>query len=548
MRIAAWLRGLMKGSMFSRGLRSLDAYRKAPRDLTEASVVGSVVSLCLFVLLSALVLSQLRAALAIKTTTEIVVDHSDGGQLQVNFKVTMPELSCEWLTVEAVDVIGNRLKDIANDRVYKKPLDLGTIRAPIEHASMNIGDTAPIVYGDSDVDHYGNKKIALELTGKTFDQTVKQHEVMLVDFHAPWCSHCRQLAPIWEHAAELLKEKGHGYSTGAGRRTYSWTIGMATVDCTVEDNMELCKQQHIQAFPTVRVFRKGTDLTDGQGRHHESYHGNRVAESIRDFAIQVLAEVQSQTSDEVLSKPAKSLPREGAPGSFGHAAPGTDGDADGYADSRLITKGCEVEGTLKVASVPGSIIIAPRSEGHTLNTLTLNMTHTVEHLSFGQYAKGRPSYAPPAVRKVWNRVPEDMGGKYATAANPKVMQLSRISGTSHNYFLNVVRSTYVPLESNLDERKVSLFEYQTNVNSMSQAAPAPFEAEPDYDFHIPVIRFQYALSSMALVYKEERGESLFQTVLGLCAIIGGVYTLGALIETSLNRGIEVVKKNMGKIA
>jgi hypothetical protein len=74
--------------------------------------------------------------------TRVVVDHSEDGVFQVNFKITLPELSCEvrgvahfctfarhvnralgvaqWAAIDSVDIVGNRRRhDLSNSAIYK---------------------------------------------------------------------------------------------------------------------------------------------------------------------------------------------------------------------------------------------------------------------------------------------------------------------------------------------------------------------------------------------------------------------------------------------
>ena len=55
---------------------------------------------------------------------------------------------------------------------------------------------------------------------------------MLVEFFAPWCGHCKALAPHYEEAATTLKEK---------------KIKLAKVDCVAE--ADLCQQHGVQGYP-----------------------------------------------------------------------------------------------------------------------------------------------------------------------------------------------------------------------------------------------------------------------------------------------------------
>lgn len=61
---------------------------------------------------------------------------------------------------------------------------------------------------------------------------------VFVEFYAPWCGHCRNLAPIYEKSANEL----------------SGIVTFAAIDCDDALNKQLCSQHQIKGFPTIKVF------------------------------------------------------------------------------------------------------------------------------------------------------------------------------------------------------------------------------------------------------------------------------------------------------
>jgi len=81
----------------------------------------------------------------------------------------------------------------------------------------------------------------------------------LLKFYAPWCGHCKHLAPKLDAMAAYLSGK----------------IAIGKVDCTSPDAREICEEFKVRGYPTIKVYRDG-DFFD--------YSGKRDADSMIEFA------------------------------------------------------------------------------------------------------------------------------------------------------------------------------------------------------------------------------------------------------------------------
>jgi len=83
------------------------------------------------------------------------------------------------------------------------------------------------------------------LTDDNFEQTVSGANPVLVKFHAPWCGHCKSLAPEYVKLAETVKQENLPFV-------------IAEVDATA--NPKTASKYEIKGYPTIKFFLNGISI------------------------------------------------------------------------------------------------------------------------------------------------------------------------------------------------------------------------------------------------------------------------------------------------
>ncbi|XP_041018278.1 probable protein disulfide-isomerase A6 [Juglans microcarpa x Juglans regia] len=102
--------------------------------------------------------------------------------------------------------------------------------------------------------------VVVVLTEENFDKEVGQERGALVEFYAPWCGHCKKLAPEYERLATSFKK--------------AKSVLIAKVDC--DDQKNLCSKYGVSGYPTIKWFPKGS-------LEPKKYEGPRTAEALTEF-------------------------------------------------------------------------------------------------------------------------------------------------------------------------------------------------------------------------------------------------------------------------
>ncbi|KAJ4965892.1 hypothetical protein NE237_017741 [Protea cynaroides] len=103
-------------------------------------------------------------------------------------------------------------------------------------------------------------EFVLTLDHSNFSETVDKNKFIVVEFYAPWCGHCKNLAPEYEKAASILS-------------SHDPPVVLAKVDANDEANKGLANDFDISGYPTIKILRNG-------GKNVQDYKGPRDAEGI----------------------------------------------------------------------------------------------------------------------------------------------------------------------------------------------------------------------------------------------------------------------------
>mmetsp|Transcript_13053 Transcript_13053/g.22024 ORF Transcript_13053/g.22024 Transcript_13053/m.22024 type:complete len:163 (-) Transcript_13053:358-846(-) len=90
--------------------------------------------------------------------------------------------------------------------------------------------------------------------------TVKTDKPWFIKFFAPWCGHCKKLAPVWTELYQRNMEE----------------LNVARVDCTQSESKPLCEQFNVRGYPSL-LFFKGDKIF--------KYKFKRSIEAMEDFVL-----------------------------------------------------------------------------------------------------------------------------------------------------------------------------------------------------------------------------------------------------------------------
>ncbi|XP_044507286.1 protein disulfide-isomerase 5-3-like isoform X2 [Mangifera indica] len=439
---------------------------------------------------------ELNNYLTITTSTAVIVDRStDGDFLRIDFNMSFPSLSCEFASVDVGDVLGtNRLNITKTIRKFPigpdlKPTGTEFHSVPVSHFIKH-GEV-----GDEE-----SAEGSATLTASNFDDFSHQYPVLVVNFFAPWCYWSNRLKPSWEKTAQIIRDRYDPEMDGR--------ILLVKVDCTEE--VDLCRRHHVQAYPSIRIFHKGTDVRDEHGHHqHDLYYGDRDTDSLVKAMEGLVAHIPREGSQKLALEDKSKNPAE----NIKRPAPKAGG--------------CRIEGYVRVKKVPGNLIISAHSGAHSFDTSQMNMSHVITHFSFGRIL------TPKVMSDVQRLIP------YLGISHDRLNGRSFINthdfgaNVTIEHYLQVVKTEVITTRFSSEHKLVEEYEYTAH-SSLTQTV------------YMPVAKFHFEPSPMQVLITENR-KSFSHFITNVCAIIGGVFTVAGILDSVFHNTMRMMKKvELGK--
>jgi len=123
----------------------------------------------------------------------------------------------------------------------------------------------------------------VDLTPDNFDSIIDGSKPAFVEFFAPWCGHCKKLAPIWDQLAEAFTGKD---------------VIIAKVDA--DAHKELGSRFDVHGYPTLKYFGKGVTTSP------EAYSGARELDDLANFVTDktgIKSKIKKAASNVVVLTP-----------------------------------------------------------------------------------------------------------------------------------------------------------------------------------------------------------------------------------------------------
>ncbi|KAL1515783.1 hypothetical protein AB1Y20_002399 [Prymnesium parvum] len=187
-------------------------------------------------------------------------------------------------------------------------------------------------------------------------------------------------------------------------------------------------------------------------------------------------------------------------------------------------EGCTLSGSVQLPRVPATLRFVPARhdkeraavlpELRARHALYFNASHHVRHLSFGAYFPGQHNPLDSTSRVFLN------------------------GSSEMRYLIQVVPSEFVALNGSVV--KSNLFSVTEHARTLHWETQG---------FALPGVFLSYDMSSLKVELDERRGASVRQSIARICALVGGVYTVGGILDKLVYHSLlHVGKQRVGKLS
>jgi len=348
------------------------AARCLPSDFVVATQAGGFFTILAYAAMLVVFVCEVASFFSSSHSTVMMLDQHNSEMLQLNFDVDLYDIECRNLKVVVyAQATTERTSTWAQD-FWLRSIDsrgraFGMAIKPDDHTEAEIrGESAHQAEVQRLLKAEGQAELDADWSSShdgfrhaSFAHVIQAHDFTFINFFAGWCGHCQQFAPLWAAiAGKVNGDESTPPMKFKDRDAEERSVRMIRMNCV--DFAEICQQQGIDAYPTLRMYKADGTFSVYEGKRDE-------AEIIR--WIERLLKMKS----------------------YGWSN-----------DHETFEKGCNAKGRLIVPRVPGHLELMTGGGDQNLNTRMTNVSHLVKHLSFSDPTDGKFH------RKTWSGMPKDV--------------------------------------------------------------------------------------------------------------------------------------------